>query len=181
MKTLMGALTLLMATSCGSPVSFTVTQTSDSQVQPCPLGVVSITGLGFAQFADIKLTETTEFKNNGVRAEDLESVKLQSLDLRVVNPAGTELGYLDSVSFFAEAPGQPRVLVADHTGFPAGHGVVQFDVKDVNLQPYLAAEKFTMTTEIVAHGCPFATQDLRATAVFAVEGLNPGLVGVFRP
>lgn len=115
--------------------------------------------------------------DEGVDPDDVDSARL--VGLRVEVTAGTSLErWLDSVAFWVEAPGLPRVLVAQRSGIdalPAGTMSVDLDVPGVDLKPYVLAPTTTVTAE-GAGVQPPETTTVKATMTVRVDVNVSGLL-----
>lgn len=109
-------------------------------------------GLGpMAGFTNIDFSTNQDFANQGVGKEDVDSVKLTRMTIRIVDPADQDFRFLESLQFFAEADGQ-KVLVAERHGIDkldlrAPNPVLELEVKDVELAPFVTAPSMSITTE----------------------------------
>lgn len=112
----------------------------------------------------------------GIDANDVDSARLVGLRLEVT--AGTSLeAWLDDVALHVEAPGLPRVLVAQRTGIgalPTGTTVVDLEVTGVDLKPYVLAATATVTAEGAGSQPPVDTT-VKATATVRVDVNVSGL------
>jgi hypothetical protein len=113
----------------------------------------------------------------GVDPNDVDSARLVGLRLEVTQGTSLE-DWLDEVSFYVEAPGLPRVLVASKTGIgalPDGTTAVELDAAGVDLKPYVLAD----TTAVTAEGAgtiPPVDTTLRATVTVRVDVNVSGLL-----
>jgi hypothetical protein len=113
---------------------------------------------------------------NDIDPDDVDSAKLVRLRLEVTQGTPFE-AWLDSVSFFIEAPGLPRALLAQRSGIralPAGTTTVDLDVPGVDLKPYALADDSTVTGEVSGTQPPVDTA-VRATATIRVDVNVTGL------
>jgi hypothetical protein len=113
----------------------------------------------------------------GVNANDVDSAKLVGLRLEVTQGTSLEQ-WADALSIYVEAPGLPKVLVAQRSGIralPAGTTRVDLDTPGVDLKPYVLAQ----TTSVTAEGsgsAPPADTTLQATATIRVDVNVTGLL-----
>lgn len=115
-----------------------------------------------------------ELENQGVTKDDVDSVRLLRFALRVEAPQGANLDFLDSVAFYAEAEGQPRVLIAEITAVPPGATEIELDVvADVELKPYAVAPSMTITGEVEGRR-PDTDTTVTADVVLDVDVTVPG-------
>jgi hypothetical protein len=113
---------------------------------------------------------------NDIDPDDVDSARLVGLRLEVTE--GTAFpAWLESVQFFVEAPGLPRVLIAEKAGIrslPAGTTAVDLDVPGVDLKPYAVAPAATVTGAASGTQPPVNTT-IRATATIRVDVNVTGL------
>ena len=146
MKRALFVLILAPVTTCGVIDQISVSQTARSTI---PRGTVleQLAGdVGFGELVELDLTESQELQNQGVTKEQIDSVKLTSLSLRVVSPEGGDLTFLDSLEFFVEAPGLESRRIARGGPFTAGEERIELELDDVELKPYVVSERMTITT-----------------------------------
>jgi hypothetical protein len=112
----------------------------------------------------------------GISPGDVDSAKLVGLRLEVVQGTSFDL-WLESVAVHVEAPGLPRVLVAQKSGISAiaGATAIDLDAAGVDLKPYVLAP----TTTVTAQGTgklPQAATTVKATATLRVDVNVTGLL-----
>lgn len=163
------------ATACGPvPVTFTVPLETETVVEGQGLLGGVLGNLGLAGFDGFDLSSSQEFENNNTEKDRVQEVYLTSLSLSATEPDGARLDFIETITFFASAPGEERVQVA--TGTVAdGATSVDLDVGDVNLAPYVRAESMTLDTELTASAPPEDTT-VRAEALFEVTAEVDGSV-----
>jgi hypothetical protein len=137
----------LLLAACGDLDEVDVTRSGAATV-PGAAGGAALPDGAFASFPfSIGRDALAE---QGVDADDVDSARVVALRLEVT--AGTSLeAWLDQVAIWVEAPGLPRVRVAEKGGIgalPAGTAAVDLDVSGADLKPYVLAP----TTTVVAEG-----------------------------
>ncbi|WP_437318452.1 hypothetical protein [Sorangium sp. So ce385] len=129
--------------------------------------------LDFDAFQRIDLS--AEFENQGVTKDDVDEVHLVHFTLRVESPADGSFDFLRSASFFAEAEGQPRVLIAKLDEVPPGARELSMDViEGVDLKPYVVAPSMRITTEARVSGRPDEETTVAADVLLDVDVSVPG-------
>ncbi|MEL6543532.1 MAG: hypothetical protein AAFQ82_02835 [Myxococcota bacterium] len=104
------------ALTCGGLDTFSITESASTTVSGSVLG--QLTSLGFGGFLDLDISENSELQNQGVERNQIDSVKLRMLTLTVTDTLqGQNFDFLSEVSFFVEAPGLERILLASGSGF----------------------------------------------------------------
>lgn len=169
----LAACALLAVTACGSLDEVDVTRSATATVPGVPGGEVlpsgTISALGIA-------LGRNALEEEGIDPNDVDSARLVALRLDVSSGASLET-WMEAISFHVEAPGRPRVLVAQRGGIrslPAGTRSVDLEVTGVDLKPYVLEPVATITAE--ATGRPPAEDTvLRATATLRVDVNVSGL------
>ncbi|WP_394839881.1 hypothetical protein LVJ94_23620 [Pendulispora rubella] len=88
------------------------------------------------------------FKNQGASKDDVDSVRVKSFELSIPAPPGQTFDFLQSVAFYAEASGHPRVRIAHLDTVPKGASSLQVSVDPgVELKPYVVAPQMSITTQ----------------------------------
>lgn len=172
-RILEGLCAVAVLAACGGGVAFTVTKSSLATVEPCDQGQVN--DLGFRDFDDVKVRSSAEWNNSGINPEDVDSVTIDRLRMRVKSPSDSDLAYLTHVVFYAEAPNQPKVKIAERNGFPSGTRDIDFDVSGVELKPYVTADSMRISSEMTAAGCPAKEQTIETTITFSVDTSKQGV------
>lgn len=161
-----GALMLTSAQACVAFRTFDVVTTSQSTIEGSDL-LGDLFTVTFPDLATIDLSNTSEFQNQGVAKEDIDSVKLSNFTLKVVSPDTQDLAFFDALSFFVEADGLDRVRIAHYEDFQAGQREINLVLDDVELRDYVASDNMSVTTEVTARQPPDDTV-LDASLVFTV-------------
>src|SRR5687768_1272463 len=100
---------LLLLTGCSQlPIPFDVTQRAQAKI-PKGTAVDQLVGsLGFGQFANLDFSQSQEFQSRDVQKRHVESARVKSIEMRIIAPEGQNFDFIESISFFIEAPGQER-------------------------------------------------------------------------
>jgi hypothetical protein len=106
------AATAVATAGCG-PLVLTPEVTSATTVpgNPNPLAPLLDVMPGLDAFTGLSFDLEQELRNEGVRREQVDSVKVTGVTLRVLTPEGQTLDFLDALSIFARV-GDREVLVA---------------------------------------------------------------------
>lgn len=121
---------------------------------------------GFTRF---DLTQSQTFQNEGVDPDDVDSVVLDALVLRTIDPAGQDLSFLGEVVLIVEAEGLEPLEIARQDSFPAGVTEVSFDTSDQNLKRYVLAREATIRVEANDSRQPPQDTVVEFTATFDVD------------
>lgn len=123
---------------------------------------------GFDGFLNMDVDQSQELKNQGVRKNQIDSLKLKQLTLEITQPAGQDFTFLESLEFFIEAAGLPRKRIASGGPFASGATRVELAVDDVELKPYATAESMNVTTQVTGRRPPQETT-VKAALTFGVD------------
>jgi hypothetical protein len=142
-------LLLIGLITCGGLTHITVSQTASATIPGASLLESLVGDVGFGGFANFDITQSQELKNQGVKREQIDSVKIQSLTLEITAPpSGQDFTFLESIAFFVDAPGQPQKQVAHGGPFTAGATSISMTIDDVELAPYATATSMTFTSKV---------------------------------
>lgn len=125
--------------------------------------------LSFTGFNGFDISQSQEFRNQGYSKEQIDSVRMERFSLAIESPEDGNFDFLDSIRFYANAEGQPEVLIAEIDPVPEGVAALELDVDPtVELQPYVVAPSVTITTRATGLRPPEETV-VDAEAVFDVD------------
>lgn len=155
----------LLLASCGA--TFDVDVESSTTI---PKGgfLEQLAAVTFGDFGNMDISQSQGFKNAGVEKDQVDSVKLASLELKVESPAGGTFEWLDKMEFFVETEGQPKKRIAHKDAIPDSATTITFDVDDVELAPYVTAPSMNVTTSATARR-PNEDTKIQAKLVFTVD------------
>jgi hypothetical protein len=102
----------------------------------------------------------------GIGREDISDAQLVRLTMRVLEPEGMDLSFVDSIEVFAESEDLERVRVAHQDDFPPGVTHIELEPDDVELRDYIAAPQVTLVARISGAS---PTQDVRVRATAWLE------------
>ncbi|MDI1436672.1 hypothetical protein [Polyangium sorediatum] len=171
LQNLVLAIAAAAVTSCDNLDNFEVDVGAKATIPPGTILEELLGVLAFDDFQSINLTQ--ELDNQGVTKEDVDSVRMISLALVIDGPAGANFDFIESVSFFAETEGQPKVLVAELDPVPKGKTSLDFVVSGAELKPYVVAPSMKLTTTTKGKRPPQETM-VSAAAVLDVDVTVPG-------
>ena len=169
-------LLLLVLITCGGLNHLTVSQTASATIPGATLLEQFFGDVGFGSLVSFDITQAQELKNQGVKRSQIDSVKLQTLALTITAPAnGQDFTFLDSISFFVDAAGQPHKEIARAGPFAQGTRSFNFTLLDVELAPYAAAPSMTFSTAAKGRK-PASDTTLEAKVVLGVDVNVGGLL-----
>jgi hypothetical protein len=163
------ALAALALGTCSSLDNIEVPVTGNATIPRRSVIDELLGNLSFAGFDGFDISQSQQFENQGYSKDQVDSVRMLELTLTIRSPAGAKFDFMDSIRFYAEADGLPRVLVAELDVVPDGASTLALDVdSSVELQPYVVAPAMTLTTE--ADGVRPAEETMvEAEAIFDVD------------
>lgn len=138
---------LPIAITCGGLDNFVIEERSRAVIQSGSLLEQFVGAAGFDDFATVDITQNQSLQNQGVERHQIDSVKILMLTMTIVDPPGSDFTFIDSMEFFVEADGLPKVSIATGGPFPAGEATVELTIPDQDLADYAASESMTITTE----------------------------------
>jgi hypothetical protein len=164
-------LPLLLLFGCGKLFSINVDGSVSTTVEHGSLIENLTGGLGFSEFTNMDISEAEELQNQGVEPGDIEDVRFTLFSLEETAPSGGDLSFLGSMTLSASADGLPEVVVARADAFPAGEDLVEFDLPDVDLTPYVVSRSMDLVTDVNGH------RPDEDTTVVAHYALKVGVTG----
>jgi hypothetical protein len=139
---------LLLLTGCGTSVYFETDVKGSATVQGSPLGGLLNVFPQAAGFSNLNMTQTQDFKNQGVKKEDVKSVKLKKVTLTLTSPTGADFSWLTSLRISAKTGSQSEeIAFKDGIDKLPKSNVLELELKPVELKPYVVADEMSMTTE----------------------------------
>lgn len=137
---------VLVLIACGSLSRISVSQNATATIPGATLLEQLAGDLSFGGLGSFDISQSAEFKNQGVKKEQINSVTLKALTLTVTSPSNGDFTFLEKLSFFVEAPGVEKKEIAKGGPFTVGQKTVSLTVLDVELAPYATAASMTFTT-----------------------------------
>lgn len=140
-------LTILLST-CSGIDNFDIEESSTSTI-PAGSPLEQVLGnLGFGNFLNLDITQNQTLQNQGVTKDQIDSVHITKLTLRITSPAsGQDFTFISSLKFYVGSEGLERALIASGGPFPSGASTIDLTVENVDLAPYVAAPSLDITTE----------------------------------
>ena len=167
---------VLLAAACGRIDQVDITRSATATVPGAPGGAaLPVDAIGGIDLP----SDRTALQQQGIDPKDVDSARLVGLRLAVTQGSSLE-AWLDGATFWIEAPGIPRTLLARKTGIralPSPATSVELEAPGTDLKPFLLADRSTLTVE--ASGIqPPETTTLEATATIRVDVSVSGLLGL---
>src|SRR5687768_5937623 len=102
----------LALTACQPSVVFDTDVKGSTTIDGNPFGGLLGAFPQVGGFSNINLSTSQEFTNQGVRKEDVRSVKVKSFVIQITSPDNQDFAWLSSLAFSLEAAGQPKARLA---------------------------------------------------------------------
>lgn len=141
------ALLLLAACNTGFPVEVKGDTTIQGDPSPIPDVLSAFPNVG--SFSNIDFNQTQEFQNQGVTKDQVKSVHMDHVQIKIVSPDTQDFSFLENLQFYARANDQEELVAEkigiDKLGLKAPNPVLDLDVKkDVELAPYITAPSMSI-------------------------------------
>lgn len=141
-----GAVAVAAFCTCGTLDRFEVGTSASAEIPEATLLEELLDFVDFPGFDEVDFSK--DIANQGVTEDQIDSVRLTSFVIHTDEGSGATLDFIESASFYAEAEGLPRVLIASSADF-AGQTSVDLDLEeDVELKPYVVAPSMTFSAEV---------------------------------
>lgn len=136
-----------IAITCGGLDNFIIEENSRAIIERGSLLEMFAGAAGFSEFATLDITQNQSLANQGVERSQIDSVKIQTITMTVVDPpSGQDFTFLDSIEFYVESPDLPRITIATGGPFEAGATTVELSIPDEDLADYAASPSMNITT-----------------------------------
>lgn len=165
-----GAVAVAALCTCGTLDRFDVGTSASADIPKATLLDELLGAVAFPGFDEIDFSQ--DIANQGVTEDQIDSVVLGGFTIHTDAGSGATLDFIESASFFAEAEGLPRVLVATSSDF-AGKTSVDLDLVDVELKPYVVAPSMTLSAEVKGKK-PQQDTTVTADVTLTVDATVPG-------
>ena len=135
----------MLTTGCGKLTTFPITEKADTTVQGGGIAAMLLSSIPFSGFTNMDLTQNDTLKNQGVKKNQISSVKLTKATLTVTSPSGQTLDFISSLKFVAQTSGVADAEVAHGTDFSGASTDLTPD--GAELKPYVTADSMTISTD----------------------------------
>lgn len=137
-----------LVVACGGLDTFTIERTAQTNVPGASILEQLAGDLGFDDLATFDITDDETLANQGITKNQIDSVTISSLSLRVVSPMGGDFTFLDSLEFFASSSDMEAKRIAAGGPFAMGESEVFMSLDMVELAPYATADSMMITTQV---------------------------------
>lgn len=125
---------------------------------------------------DVTTNSSSEFSNNNTNANLVESIKLTSLNLRIISPADSDFNFLKSVRIFISANDLDEVEIANiYDLTDDGLTVISLDTTGAELKAYVKKDSYSLRVETVTDQVVTQDHTIETNAVFRVDAKILGL------
>lgn len=143
------AVLLLSAAAC-QPNVFHTEVKGETVVEGDPSPFSNVLGAfpGVGSFTNLDFNQNQEFKNQGVTKDQVSSVQVDKVTLKIVSPNDQDFSFLEELEFFAKA-GDQEVKVAgkgniDGLGLLAPNPILELDVTGAELVDFVTAPSMSI-------------------------------------
>lgn len=150
----------LLCAGCSGLIAFDVDSSGQSTIPGSPTGGLLPSLPGFSGFSDLSFSQSQQFQNNNTNKDHISECHLTKLTLKVVSPANANLGFLDQIDFFIQAPNLPQVHIAGLKPVPAA-ATADLTLDNVDVAAYAKSNSFSITTTASGHS-PASNTTLQA-------------------
>lgn len=131
------------------------------------LGDLAVAGFGSLDFSQ-------QFQNQGVSKGDVDAVNMKSFTLTIDAPADGNFDFIQSITFFAEAPGVTKVQIATMSTVPKGQTKLDLVIDaTTDLAPFVVAPSMSITSQVTG-SAPSEDTTVDAEVVLDVNVHIPG-------
>jgi hypothetical protein len=155
-----------------APTAFNAELKGETTVPAGPPGVITVLNAfpAIASFAGLDFNQNQDFKNQGIAKDEVSSVRVKSVELRLLSPSDVDFGFLDTLEFYAKAGDQEERFAhrqdISRLGLSAPNPVLRMEAEDAELQPFIAAPSMSI---IVRGKGRMPEQEVRLQAVVVLD------------
>lgn len=170
-RTLLAAAVALGTLGCQANV-FRTEVKGETTIEGSALGGLLNAFPTVAGFTNLDFDTNQDFKNQGVTKDQVNSVKVESIQLKILAPNDQDFSFLESLQFVARS-GDRETLVAEKTGIsqlalPAPNPVLVMDIKSAEIRDHVVAPSMSIIVRGKGRQPPQDTQ-VEAKVGLAVE------------
>ena len=117
---------------------------------------------------DVTTNSTTQFNNNGTRADLVKDVKLKELKLTVTNPSGKTFSFLKSVQLYISTNANDEILLASGDNVNTTSNTINLTCTTQKLDNYIRASSYKLRTKITTKETLSQNVEVQIDARFSV-------------
>ena len=148
LKTCLPLTLAVFSLACGRLDTFTIERTAQTTVPGASILEQLAGDIGFEDLATFDVTDDETLANQGVTKNQIDSVTISTLSLRVVSPMSGDFTFLDRLEFFVSSPGLQEKRIAAGGPFAMGDNEVFMTLDMVELAPYATADSMKISTQV---------------------------------
>lgn len=133
-----------------APTSFPTELKGETTVPAGPPGVITVLNAfpAISSFAGLDFNQNQDFKNQGITKDEVNSVRVHSVELLLQSPSEADFGFLDTLEFYAKAGDQEQRFAhkqdISRLGLSAPNPLLKMEVENAELQPFIAAPSMSI-------------------------------------
>ncbi len=141
-------LMLAALSSCSAlPLPINIHLTENTTVERGTAVEQVIGGMEFASYTALDVSQSQEMQNLYVGKSAIRNANVKLLELSILEPAEQNFDFIQEMSFFVEAEGQPKQRIA-YRKVPDNSRYFRFELDELDLKPYIQAETMKITTTV---------------------------------
>ena len=143
------------------------TMSFDNQVT-IPANTIINTPVSFST-PEVPTNSESIFDQNKTNAASIEEIKLQSMVLTLISPAGNNFNFFKSVEVFIKAEGLPEIALGSETDVSDGLTNLGLNTSDADIQDYITANKFSIRVATTTDEAITQDHEINIKTVFFVD------------
>lgn len=118
---------------------------------------------------DVETNAETSFAINDTRKDNVEEIRLTSLDFTILSPEGADFSFLKSVNVYMSAQNLPELLVAWKNNITETADTLFLETTDADLKEYVKQETFELRFNTIVDELLTDDHEINMHAVFFVD------------
>jgi hypothetical protein len=166
---------LALGVGCQKIANLLSFQVNDSTSITIPMSATVAGAIINLPGSQTKSTAQSTYQNNNTSAEYVQNVTLDQLTLTTTNPSAQNFDFLQSISIYisSETNGSDKVLLASLSPVPKGKTSITLNPAGNQLDKYLKASSYTLTTQAQIAQPLRQDTDIRADSRFTAHANIP--------
>lgn len=166
---------LALGVGCQKIANLLSFQVSDSSNFTIPASAAVAGAVLSLPGSSVKSTAQSTYQNNNTSAQYVQNVTLDQLTLTTTNPSAQNFDFLQSISIYisSDAGGSDKVLLASLSSVPKSQTSITLNPAGNQLDKYLKASSYTLTTQAQIAQPLRQDADIRADSRFTAHASLP--------
>ena len=118
---------------------------------------------------DISTNAQSTFESKNTNAASVDEIKLQSMTLTIITPAGNNFNFFKSIEVFINTEGLPEVALGFDTDVADGITTLNLTTSEENIKNYVTAEKFTIRIATTTDEAITEEHQLNINTIYLVD------------